>query len=452
MGEVAQAVSPSANPESASLPLVPQAAYGIGQVAGQIFRDVPSLLLLFFMTNVLGIAPALAGIAIFVPKLAMGLSCDIGVGVVSDRVQDRFPRRWWLLLGAFASPLAMILLFHVPGLSLNGKALYVSAIFSLYMMAFATFSVPYLAVAGELSDDPRQRTVIMAWRLVFTAVGVLIADSLAPVFIQIEGAGQHAYESMALILAIICSVSLLVAFFGTGALARHSARRRAPTGWTKLTLRDAVAALAERRFSVLLFANLAQLAGGGMGYASMLYFFTYNLARPDAFRQIGIVTLIASATMIAAQPLWVFVAGRAGKKHTYVAASIFYGLVMGGWGLIGPYGIAFSYVFAALLGISNSGWTLLGYSMIADIAGEKRAGLYSSVWIAADKIGFALGGTLLVGVVLSAFGFDSGRAMEGLPQSQNALYGVKLAFSTSPFVLSFLAGVIFTKFGSETST
>jgi GPH family glycoside/pentoside/hexuronide:cation symporter len=430
------------------LPLIPQAGYGVGQIAGQIFRDVPSLLLLFFMTNSLGIAPALAGTAIFVPKLLVGLLSDLGVGILSDRLQSRFPRRWWLLVGALASPAVLILLFHVPALSQGGKALYIAAIFSLYMLAFATFSVPYLAVAGELSDDPGQRTVIMAWRLIFTAIGVLIADSLAPIFIQMHGANARAYQSMALILAVICSTCLVVAFFGTAALARHSTRQLAPSLWVKLTLGDALAALAERRFSVLLFANLMQLAGGGMGYASMLYFFAYNLARPDAFKQIGIVTLIASATMIAAQPFWVAVARRAGKKRTYVAASIFYGLVMGGWGLLGPYGIEISYGFAALLGISNSGWTLLSYSMVADIAGEKRAGLYSAVWIAADKIGFALGGTLLIGLVLSAFTFDSTRAAAGLSQSQMALHGVKLAFSACPCILSMIAAAIFASFGS----
>jgi len=41
-----------------------QVSYGTGQIADQIFRDIPSLLLLFFMTNVLGISPAIAGTAI----------------------------------------------------------------------------------------------------------------------------------------------------------------------------------------------------------------------------------------------------------------------------------------------------------------------------------------------------------------------------------------------------
>lgn len=55
-----------------ALSLPTQIAYGVGQIAGQVFRDVPSLLLLFFMTSVLGVSPALAGSAIFLPKLIGG--------------------------------------------------------------------------------------------------------------------------------------------------------------------------------------------------------------------------------------------------------------------------------------------------------------------------------------------------------------------------------------------
>ena len=63
------ATAATSNPTTAGPGLGKQVGYGIGQIAGQVFRDVPSLLLLFFMTTVLGIAPAVAGIAIFVPKL-----------------------------------------------------------------------------------------------------------------------------------------------------------------------------------------------------------------------------------------------------------------------------------------------------------------------------------------------------------------------------------------------
>ncbi|MGZ5925383.1 MAG: MFS transporter [Rhizomicrobium sp.] len=420
-----------------------QVTYGIGQVAGQVFRDIPALLLLFFMTNALGVAPALAGVAIFVPKLLWGVVCDIGVGIASDRFNKRFSRRWWLLMGACGAPVAMVLLFHVPHLSEGGKAAYVAAVFSLYMLVFATFSVPYLSIASELAADPHGRTVVMAWRLVFTSVGVLIADSLTPIFVQHWGGGQPAYELMSYVLAILCPLALVSAFFGAGAAIGRANSPMAPPKGLGFPIREALGALWSPKFFVLLAANLIQLTGAGMGYAAMLYFFTYNLGRSDALVQVGLITIIACATIIASQPVWVLAGRRMGKKATYVAASVLYSLVLGGWGFLGPGSMWPSYAFAILLGISNSGWTLMGFSMVSDLSQDGRAGLYSSVWIAADKIGFALGGTLLLGLVLALFGFNSARAVAGLAQPGSALTGVLIAFSMVPAVTSALAAFIF---------
>jgi GPH family glycoside/pentoside/hexuronide:cation symporter len=412
-----------------------------------VFRDVPSLLLLFFMTNALGVAPALAGIAIFAPKLVWGIVCDIGVGVLSDKLKKRIARRWWLLAGALLSPIAMILLFHVPAGDQGMKAAYVAAAFSLYMMVFASFSVPYLAIAGELSSDPHQRTVLMAWRLVFTAVGLLISGSFAPIFIQTQGGGQIAYEQMSIILAAVCPLALVIAFFGAGSASAQADHQVAAPVSAGFPIREALRALAAPRFSVLLGVNLIQLVGLGMGYASMLYFLTYNLARTDAFKQIGIIGILASATIIFAQPLWVSLAKRFGKKRVYIASSLLYGANMLAWGLSSPFGLWPSYGLAVLLGVSNSGWTLMGFSMVSDIAGEGRAGLYSSIWVAADKIGFALGGTLLVGMILAAFGFDAHRAMLGLAQPASAVTGVLIAYSAAPALLSTAAAAIYAKWG-----
>ncbi len=212
-----------------------------------------------------------------------------------------------------------------------------------------------------------------------------------------------------------------------------------------------MAALRASKFSVLLIANLIQLTGAGMGYAAMLYFFTYNLGRADALVQVGLVTIIACVTIIASQPIWVFLARLMGKKVTYVSASVMYAFVLGGWGFLGPRGIGISYAFAALLGVSNSGWTLMGFSMVSDLSEDGRSGLYSSVWIAADKIGFALGGTLLLGLVLAFFGFDSGRAVAGLAQPHTALTGVLIAFSILPALTSGLAALIFARAGCAAS-
>jgi GPH family glycoside/pentoside/hexuronide:cation symporter len=427
-----------------------QVFYGVGQVAGQVFRDVPSLLLLFFMTNALGVQPALAGAAIFVPKLVFGVICDVGVGVLSDRFKARIPRPWWLLLGAAGAPFAMLLLFHVPAASELGKAAYVACAFSLYMAVFATLSVPYLAIAGELSSDTHQRTVIMAWRLVFTAIGVLIAGSFSPIFIQSQGGGQQAYEKLSIVLSVICPLALIVAFFA----AMRGERRKRPGGPPPLSrgfpLREALAALAAPRFSVLVGANLLLLISSGMSYASMIYFITYNLGRADAFKQIGVITLIACGAIVLAQPLWVRLAARLGKRPVYIVSAALFAVQSIAWGVCGRFGLGVDYCLAAFLGVANSGWSLMGFSMVSDLSDDGRGGLYSSIWVAADKIGFALGGTLFVGVLLSLFGFDSIKAMAGLAQAPTAVLGVLLCYSLLPATLALIASCLLWRWGVKT--
>lgn len=428
--------------------LLGQIGYGTGQIAGQVFRDVPSLLLLFFMTTALGIAPAIAGIAIFVPKLVFGVGCDMTAGVLSDRWQRRIPRRWWLLAGSVGAPLAMILLFHVPEGSTTLRVAYVAAAFSLYMAVFATFSVPYLAISGELTSDPQARTVLMAWRLVFTSVGVLIASAIAPAIVQAYGGGQAGYEAMALVLAVICPIALLVACFSVGRfapVAQPMIERR------RLSVREAFAVLMKPRFSVLLGANILQLAGAGMGYASLLYFLAYNMGRTDALQVIGGIVAAACVGIIVAQPMWVALSKRIGKRRAYIAGSIIYAVTYIIWAFGAGWPVWVAYALGFIAAVGNSGWALLGFSMVSDIAGddEEHGGLYSAAWVASDKIGFALGGTLLVGLILSGFGFDAGRAVQGLSQSETALVGVMVAFGFAPAAFNLAGAAIMARWGSD---
>lgn len=421
--------------------------YGVGQVAGQVFRDLPSLLLLFFMTTVLGISPGIAGAAIFIPKLVLGLLCDMTVGIVSDKLRHRLPRRWWLLSGVVLSPLAMILLFHVPEGSETTKLLYVGGAFSLYMAVFASFSVPYLALASDLSHSPEDRNHLMAWRLVFTSIGVLVAGALAPAVVEMRGGGQAAYEDMALVLAAICPLALLVAFFATRSAARTSAEEVALA--EKLTPAIALNKLLRGPFTVLASVNLLQLTGSGMSYAALLYFLSYNMGRTDALTLLGGIVLAACLGIIVAQPLWVKLARRMGKRNTYILATVQYftGYIL--WGLSANMGPEVSYLFSFWTAIGNSGWAMLGFSMVSDIAAddEHYAGLYSAAWIALDKISFALGGTLLAGLILSVFGFDSAKAVAGLPQANSALTGILVAFVGVPVILNMIGALIMWRFG-----
>jgi Na+/melibiose symporter-like transporter len=238
---------------------------------------------------------------------------------------------------------------------------------------------------------------------------------------------------------------LVIAYFAAAAAPRQGEPSAKPSFGALL------GAVATPSFLALLGPVLLQLVGSGLSYASMLYFVIYNLGRADGFAMLGVLVLIMTAGIVLGQPIWLALSKRIGKHPTYLIATAGYGLSLGAWALLNASSpIAASYLAAASLAVFNSGWALASYSMLGDIIaedaahnGRDRGGVFSSLWIAADKIGFALGGTLLVGLLLSAFNFDSAKAVIGAPQAESAQLGIAIAFGFAPFALNGLAFVWF---------
>jgi Na+/melibiose symporter-like transporter len=435
-----------------NLPLRVKVGFAWGQVAGQIFRDIPSLLLLFYMTNVLGIGPAVAGSAIFLPKLFWGVASDMAVGVISDRVSARFPRRYWLLIGTVMGPTAMVLLFNVPRVSNSLEVLYIVCVFALYMISFATFSVPYLAQYSEITSDPRERTVLMAWRHTFTGVGLLMGASLTPAAVHMLGGGRSAYAAWSWALAAVCGSSLLIAFFSTPKV------RASTVAKVQLNLKDLVGVLAYAPYAILLGVAFVQQCGAGLSYAGIAYFVTYNMGRTDALLQLGIITLLAAGTVILCSPIWVLVAKRIGKRRTFVLAAVLNGVTQLVWSQSGGAPLGVIYAYSVGIGVFNAGWGIMSLAMLADIiaeakreTGRDRAGSFSALWSLSEKIGLALGGTLLAGVILGAFGFHHSNAHAAAPLPKT-LIGIALVFAVLPGVVNLACAIIYGCFGRSIET
>lgn len=408
--------------------------WATGQIAVQVFRDVPSLLLLFYMTQVLTIPPALAGIAIFGPKLLWAVICDYGVGVLSDRWRARFARRHFLLIGAALAPFAMLLLFGgTDAPTPEGRALHVALVLALYMLVFALFSVPHLAIGTEIGRTPEAGAAVMGWRIAFAGVGLLVGASAAPILVQRLGGGPDAYRTVALAMAAACTAALVVSWFGAREAAPKARDADAPpplAGWR--------AVAGNRSFLILFSVLLLQLTGSGMAYASLAYLFTYNLGYAQPLVVVGIFAAITSILAIVAQPLWVALANRRGKRFGLVLASVGFALSLLATLLLAPGDPLPSYAVAVGMGLFNSGCYLNIYAMLADLVerekraeGFSRAGLYAGLFTAGDKIAFAIGGTLLAGSILGAAGLRAGQAV----QSAGAEAGILLVFAVLPGAL-----------------
>lgn len=432
------------------LPTSTKAGFGIGQVAGQLFRDAPSLLLLFYLVNVMGIAPAIAGTAIFVPKVVFSVIFDLWVGLASDRIATRFPRRRWLLIGGIAAPFAMLAAFAVPQASTTLQVAWVFVTFTAYMAVYSTFSVPYLAQFAEMSSDPAERTELMGWKHGFTGLGVLLSSSVAPMAVNALGGDRNAHLVTMGCIGLVCMACLLIAW-------RFAARIPEPRDAARpFTFKDLPRAFTDRRFAILCLSAIVMTVAAGITYASFPFFVKYAMGRAEPLHDLGVMSAIMAVAVMAGSPLWVMVAARIGKKPTYVLAAAGHGAVTLVWGQVPHASIEVAYVLAALMAACNAGWGTIVLSLLSDCIagarvdfGENRAGSYSAIWSAIEKVGIAFGGTLVVGALLSTFGFDSAAARAGLPQSAHAVTGIIVAFATVPGLAKLVAAAMILRFVDE---
>lgn len=71
--------------------------YGIGEMSSEVPGSILSFFVLFFLTNVAGLNPALAGATLLVGKVWDAVN-DPLVGWLSDRTRSRLGRRYpWML-------------------------------------------------------------------------------------------------------------------------------------------------------------------------------------------------------------------------------------------------------------------------------------------------------------------------------------------------------------------
>ena len=415
------------------LPRRVRVGYGLGSVATGTFGTVPGLMLLPYLTDTLGVAAAVAGLIVLLPK-AWDVVLNPIAGRISDRTDDpRGPRRPFLLRGGLLLATCFALLFAGPDLGSTAlDALWVLVLFVGCATAYAFFQVPYVAMPAEITDSYAERTRLMTWRVAILAFAILLSGASAPA-IRNAFDGRAGYRVMGLVVAVILVVGVVGAYAGT-APARVG-RVTAGEG----TLRDQLRVVAEARdFRLLLTTFVLQALATGAMLAGVDYVSRWVLG-DKGLSTILFVCFVGPALVLT--PVWNVVGQRVGKKRGYVAASLV--LATGALVLTSARDAPHALVFAAtaLVGAGYAGAQMFPMAMLPDTAavdarrtGENRAGVYTGVWTAGETLGLALGPGVY-GLVLALGGYHSSTT-GGVAQPSSAITAIVVGFSVIPAVLT----------------
>ena len=422
-------------------------AYGTGMLGTQIFRDTPAVLLPLFMTTMLGVPAWLTGFVVLVPKVWLVL-CDPLMGNLSDRAKARYGRAPFLWAGAILTCMGFISLFSFTGFtSPYVAALAIGVLFFIASTAFSAFSVPYLAMASELSVDPYERSKLLSYRLVFAVVGVVASVGLAQPIIFHLGGGAQAWQTMALIFGGASLISMLTTPIALRRKVAPDASAGSSAGWRS----GLIAARKNKQYQLVTATHFIQSTSMGCGYTVLGFIFIYAVGKVDLI--LPFILLMAVGTF-ASQPLWLMLSRRMGKRSAFIAATVIWALVTASWVWVKPgddhfmtlpwIGAMSSQEALVILrgigvGIANSGTLLLIFSMLTDAihAGQSKEntvdeGLLSGIFTAVEKLGFAIG-PLIAGFALSLSGFQS--SSEGTQQqSAEAINGIIMTYSVIPAI------------------
>ena len=249
-------------------------AYGVGSVGTAIFVIAPQILLLYFMTEALGIPPAAAGLALLFPKLVEFFT-DPLIGRWSDKIQSRWGRRRpFMAVGSVFFLIGFVALFTPPDFShWHNSLAWVLILYTLTTTAYTFFEVPYITMLSEVTDDAQVRTRVSGWRSVFLSVGFMLAGGLAPWIVQSGGADKAAFATMGLLVGLMSFAAMATTVLGTGS-GRVIQRSMQSSGQLLLPLRVPA-------FAWLWLGFIIQMISVSVNSALLTYYNKYWLGNND---------------------------------------------------------------------------------------------------------------------------------------------------------------------------
>lgn len=427
------------------LPRSVVARYATGSIGTGGFNTLPGLVLLYFLTDVLGIAAVAAGLVVTLTKF-WDVAIDPSIGALSDRSSILTgSRRRLMRVGALTIPVFFVLTFTTPvGAPAWLSAVWVAIAFMLAATAFSLFQIPYLALAAEITDSYTERTRLQTWRMVLLTIGVLLFGGVAPAIRGTFDDPRLGYAVMAVFSAIVIAASFWAASTAAPTGPAGAVDRR-PAGPVRHYRQAYTALRSSQPFRALLFSFVLKAVAIGLLLGVGQYVATWVLHREGAITWL-FLALIGPALLVT--PVWGALANRHGKEPlVYIAGGVFAAATLSLLALQwapGPW-VYLSFVVA---GIGYAGLQSLPLSILPDVVayesrrqGSRNAGVFTAVWTGGETAGLAVG-PLLLALALQLGGYVSST---GGPVTQpgSALTAIVLSVSVVPAALVIASLLIF---------
>lgn len=435
------------------VPFGQKVAFGLGMLANQMFPAVLGIFMVVLVKD-LGFPGWMWGTIYLFPRIFDAFTDPI-MGFISDNTKSRWGRRrQYVFIGAIVMGLAFVVmwqLYRANGLEYN--FIYFMLWSFIFYFGLTIFSVPYVAMGYEMSNDFHERTSIMGvaqwigqWAWVIAPwFWVIMYDNT--LFESADVATRTLAVYVGIIFAL-CAMVPAVFIKSKSTLNENYSPLSLSTigGSLKKILSGFKEAFKLKPFKQLCIATFLVFNAFNTVAQFSFFIIVYHLFDGDAGAAGVWPTLFgclgALGTTFLVIPIVTRLSKKLGKKRAFITSQ---GISIVGyimlWFLFIP---GKPYMFIVALPFFSFGigsLFVLMMSMTADVidmdelnTGLRREGTFGAIYWWMVKFGFAIAGGLS-GVIMTLVGFDSGADV----QPEGAITGLRALFSGLPITGTLIA-------------
>lgn len=404
-----------------------------------MFNSV-TVLLQRFATDFLGFA-AVSWAGVFLVSKLFDAVTDPLMGTISDRTRSRWGRRRpWLLAGAVVSVISFYSLFNAPSVEESNSALLVMLVLLLvYSVGYTLFNVPYMAMLPEMTDDYHERARLVSFRVYGVSCGTIIGLAMGPAIVHSFGGGREGHIVMAAIFSVLVLMCMTLCFFMT----RDAQRIERPLQINVRRLESIKLLWSNKPFVRVITLKLLQLTSVAMNQTMLVYFVVHVLNRDYEF--LWVYGLIAASSTMIGPWLCLRLLPHFDKPTLYIGAALIHVVFMVSWLLSGPQESAILVILrGSILGMTAGAMIMAAQAMLPDTisyetftTGLHREGVYSGIFTTAEKLAFALGGSVAA-LVLGATGYVSS-TVGVVAQPEMAIQAIYWCVGVLPALLALMS-------------
>ena len=422
------------------LTLKEKLGYGLGDTASNIVFQVVINFMMIFYTDVFGISAAAVGTLMLAVRLFDAVT-DPVMGGLADRTRSRWGRyRPWLLFAALPYGGLAVLAFTTPDLSASGKLVYAYITYAALMTVYTIINIPYSALGGVITGDPRERASVQSYRFAMAMVGGAIVTALTMPLVHyfsggIDGDLARGYQMTLGLLSAIAVLCFMVCFWTT-----RERVQEAPDAEKKTIAADLLILLRNRQWLLIAGVTFFLLVLVAVRSAVTPYYVKYFLGREDLVSQFITAGMMAA---VAGALLTNFLSKFMCKVRLFKLANI--GIILFHLLLFFVPGEQLELAFAMFMLANFSQMIVvpLMFSMVPDTVdygarngGKKNMAMAFSAHLLVIKLGLAIGGAM-TGWLLAYYGYQANQA-----QTEQALAGIVLLVALLPVICGLANGII----------